>query len=128
MKEVKKQFARMLRTEQTAAEKAVWELIRNRKFRGFKFRRQYVVEGFVLDFYCHELRLGIEVDGSIHLKQKDYDELRQEIIESEGIGLIRITNKDIMRSSKNEILEKIRKTINKSARPSPLGRGTIIRK
>jgi len=50
MKEIKKQFAGTLRKDQTRAEKTVWELIRNRKFRGFKFRRQHVVEGFILDF------------------------------------------------------------------------------
>ncbi|MFH1684351.1 MAG: endonuclease domain-containing protein [Candidatus Margulisiibacteriota bacterium] len=122
MKEAKKQFARMLRKDQTKSEKKVWELIRKRKFGGFKFRRQHVVEGFVLDFYCHELRLGIEVDGSVHLKQKDYDELRQEIIEAEGISIIRITNKDIMESSNKDILAKIEKMINRLPNPSPSGR------
>ncbi|MFH1683962.1 MAG: endonuclease domain-containing protein [Candidatus Margulisiibacteriota bacterium] len=121
MKEAKKQFARMLRKEQTKSEKTVWELIRNRKFGGFKFRRQHVVEGFILDFYCHELRIGIEVDGSVHLKQKDYDELRQEIIESEGINIIRITNRDIMERTNKAILKKIEKMINRSANPSPSG-------
>ncbi|MFH1576827.1 MAG: endonuclease domain-containing protein [Candidatus Margulisiibacteriota bacterium] len=122
MKEIKKQFARTLRKEQTKAEKTVWELIRKRKFHGFKFRRQHVVEGFILDFYCHELRLGIEVDGSVHLKRKDYDQLRQEIIESEDIRLIRITNKDIMENSKKGILEQIKKMISKPTHPSPPGR------
>lgn len=122
MKEIKKQFARTLRKEQTKAEKTVWELIRNRKFRGFKFRRQHVVEGFILDFYCHELRLGIEVDGSIHYKRKDYDRARQDVVEAEGISFIRITNKEIM-GNKRAILGKIEKLVNRSVAPSPLGRG-----
>ena len=106
MKEVKKVFARQLRKEQTKAEKIVWEQIRNRKFRGLKFRRQHVIEGFVLDFYCPEIKLGIEIDGGIHLKRKDYDELRREVIESEGITIVRITNKELL-DRKRSILEKL---------------------
>lgn len=110
MKEIKKTFARRLRKEQTKAEKIVWELLRNRKFKKYKFRRQHVIEGFVLDFYCHEIRLGIEVDGSIHLRRKDYDELRQEVIESKGIVITRITNKEI-REDKRLILKKLEKLL-----------------
>ncbi|MFH1683966.1 MAG: endonuclease domain-containing protein [Candidatus Margulisiibacteriota bacterium] len=110
MKENKKQFARTLRKEQTKAEKIVWELIRKRKFKNFKFRRQHVVEGFILDFFCHELRLGIEIDGGIHLKRKDYDEMRQEIIELEDIKIIRITNKEIA-ENKRSILKRIEEAI-----------------
>jgi very-short-patch-repair endonuclease len=110
MKEAKKVFARQLRKEQTKAEKIVWEQIRNRKFRGLKFRRQHVIEGFVLDFYCPEVRLGIEVDGGVHLKRKDYDELRQEVIESEGITIVRITNRELL-GRKRSILEKLNNVI-----------------
>ncbi|MFH1683929.1 MAG: DUF559 domain-containing protein [Candidatus Margulisiibacteriota bacterium] len=95
MKENKKIFARWLREEQTATEKKVWELLRDRRFMGLKFRRQHVIEGFVIDFYCHEYRLALEIDGRIHDKQKDYDELREEIIESESINIIRIQNSAI---------------------------------
>lgn len=111
MKEIKKTFARRLRKEQTKAEKIVWELLRNRKFKKYKFRRQHVIEGFVLDFYSHELRLGIEVDGGIHLRRKDYDQLRQEVIESKGIYIIRITNKEI-KQNKRSILKKLEKIFN----------------
>lgn len=120
MKEKKKLFARYLRIEQTNAEKVVWELLRNRKFKGVKFRRQHVIEGFVVDFYCHELKLGIEIDGSIHLKRKDYDRIRQEIIESKNIKILRITNKDI-KEKKRSILDRINKAMAGSASPSPPG-------
>jgi very-short-patch-repair endonuclease len=109
MKEVKKYFARQLRKGQTKAEKIVWELIRDRKFRGLKFRRQHVIEGFVIDFYCPEHKLGVEVDGGIHLKRKDYDRLRQEVIESEGITVIRISNKELM-NRKRSVLDKLEET------------------
>ena len=110
MKDKKKIFARILRKEQTKSEKTVWELLKNRKFLGLKFRRQHVIEGFIVDFYCHSLKLAIEVDGSIHLKQKNYDQLRQEAIESEGIRFLRITNNEI-KVNKNSILGKIKKLI-----------------
>ncbi len=110
MKEIKKRFARILRNQQTNSEKIVWELIRDRKFMNLKFRRQHVIEGFVLDFYCHEIRLGIEIDGGIHNKRKDYDRLRQEVIESEGITLLRIKNRDIL-DCKRSILTKLKEVI-----------------
>ncbi len=50
-----------------------------------KFRRQHVIEGFVVDFYCHDLRLAIEIDGKVHDRQREYDEIRQTLIEGEGL-------------------------------------------
>lgn len=126
MKEIKKRFARQLRKDETKAEKLVWETIRNRKFRGFKFRRQHVVQGFVLDFYCQEVKLGIEIDGAVHYKRKDYDRLRQDIIESKGINVIRIKNRDIL-NDKSSILKKMRKSIANQLPPLPLGEGDKMR-
>jgi very-short-patch-repair endonuclease len=110
MKEVKKIFARQLRKDQTWAEKVVWEQLRDRKYKGLKFRRQHVIEGFVVDFYCSEIRLGIEVDGSVHIKQKDYDRLRQEVVESEGVRIIRITNKEL-RARKRSIIDRLNEVL-----------------
>ncbi|OGC05812.1 hypothetical protein A2230_00740 [candidate division WOR-1 bacterium RIFOXYA2_FULL_36_21] len=106
MREIKRNFARALRKNQTELEKTVWGFLRNRKFMNLKFRRQHVIEGFVLDFYCHSIKLGIEIDGNIHLKRKDYDNLRQEIIESKGITIIRFSNKEIAKD-KRIILTKL---------------------
>jgi len=108
---IKKIFARNLRKEQTPEEAVVWEQLRNRKFMQLKFRRQHVLEGFVVDFYCHELRLAIEIDGAVHDKQKDYDALRQLLIESEDIRFIRITNDEIHRDI-NILFEKIKSLLN----------------
>ncbi len=99
MKEIKKIFARVLRKEQTKAEKILWKYLRGRKFMNLKFRRQHVIEGFVVDFYCHELKLGIEVDGGIHSERKEYDDLRQGIIESEGIKIIRFSNEEVLKDT-----------------------------
>lgn len=98
MKEIKRDFARNLRKEQTSTEKIVWKLLRNRRYLEQKFRRQHVIEGFVVDFFCREHDLAIEIDGGIHKKRKDYDEIRQFLIESKGIKFIRITNEEIRRN------------------------------
>lgn len=95
MKEIKKLFARQLRKGQTSFEEKVWELLRDRRLFGLKFRRQHVVEGFVVDFYCQEHKLAIEIDGGIHERRKEYDELRQQEIESKSNKVIRVTNDEI---------------------------------
>ena len=122
MKDIKKRFARELRKDQTRAEEVVWKLLRNRRYLEFKFRRQHVVEGFVIDFFCKELRLGIEVDGGIHLNRKEYDGIRQMIIESEGIRIIRVSNAEIKKDPES-LLVKIRQTIEDSSVRIPLARG-----
>ncbi len=66
---------------------------------GLKFRRQQVVGRYVLDFYCAELRLGIEIDGAIHDGQIEYDAVRDEIVSSYGIRILRIRNEDLTESS-----------------------------
>ncbi len=100
-------MSRELRKEQTPEETLLWEILRNRQFMNLKFRRQHVIEGFVVDFYCHELRLAIEVDGGVHNNQKDYDELRQSLIEDKGIRFIRVQNEEVNRDV-NILLEKIK--------------------
>jgi len=122
IKDIKKKFARELRKYQTLSEEKVWEILRNRRFLEFKFRRQHVIEGFVIDFFCKELKLGIEVDGGVHLNRKEYDDIRQMIIESEGIRIIRILNDEI-RQDPNKVLNGIKREIENSSVPVPLSRG-----
>jgi very-short-patch-repair endonuclease len=124
MKEIKQAFAKQLRKGQTKAEKIIWELLHKRKFKGYKFRRQHLFAGFILDFYCHKLRLGLEIDGPIHQKQQEYDQQRQDAIEAKGIKIIRITNEEIA-DNKRSILTKISKAIGTSPAPSPSGRGPL---
>ncbi len=106
---------RELRHKQTQEEKILWEVIRNRKL-GFKFRRQYSVGGYVLDFYCPEVKLAIELDGSQHFEKEnlEYDEDRTDYLEVLGCIVLRFKNKEI-----NENLEKVLSTIVKYF-PSPL--------
>jgi len=98
-----KQTVRNLRKNQTEAEKILWSQLRNRKLNNQKFLRQHPIffeingqkRFFVADFYCSKKRLVIEVDGKIHLRQKDYDEIRTEIINFLGIKVIRFQNEEI---------------------------------
>lgn len=98
-----KETTRNLRKNQTNAEKLLWECIRNRKHVGKKFLRQYPLSFFfngkkrlfIADFYCSEHRLLIELDGEIHKKQKEYDVLREWIIEKLGYKIIRFQNNEI---------------------------------
>lgn len=90
----KKIFARLLRKRQTVTEKEVWDLLKNRQYKNLKFRRQHVIGKFIVDFYCDELKLAVEIDGGIHLSQENYDLWRQGLIEKKGIRFIRITNED----------------------------------
>ena len=96
-KTTEKEKRRTLRQKQTYAEKVLWSQLRNGQLLGIKFRRQYSVDHFVIDFYAPELKLAIESDGSIHEleDQKEYDKARQEYLENFGITFIRVTNKEL---------------------------------
>jgi uroporphyrinogen-III synthase len=84
--------ARHLRRPLTTTEAVLWDQLRDRRFLGLKFRRQHAVRAYVLDFYCHELRLAIEVDGSVHddADQRRADLDRQTTLEELGINFYRI--------------------------------------
>ena len=84
-----------LRKSMTNAEKILWKKLKNRKFDGYKFRRQHPIDSFIVDFYCHKLRLAIEVDGKIHQKQKEYDKGRTAELNRYEIAVIRFTNEQI---------------------------------
>ena len=101
--------ARELRKELTRAEAVLWQHLRDRRLFNKKFRRQHVLRGFILDFYCPEEKLVIELDGSIHLTQKEYDKLRQACIEDIEIRFLRFNNNDILKK-----INKVLKTIEKS--------------
>ena len=98
------ELSRGLRRKQTQAEELLWQNIRNRKFRGLKFLRQYPIvyeqtvdhrHFFIADFYCHEQKLVIELDGKIHEKQKAYDTERDFTLTSLGLRTLRIKNEEV---------------------------------
>jgi len=90
--------ARDLRRRQTPSEELLWNALRARHLRGLKFRRQQAIGPFVVDFYCAEVRLAVEIDGSVHddAGQKVADESRQRAIESIGIRFVRIRNELVL--------------------------------
>lgn len=104
----------------TEAEKILWSKLRQKQIDGHKFRRQYSIMGFVVDFYCPELRLAIEVDGGYHQDkdQVDYDKARQQLLEALKIDFLRFTNNDIFIDI-DLVVQKIRDQINKLLISSP---------
>ena len=84
-----KRFQKALRTNQTEAENRLWYHLRNRRFQGWKFRRQHILEGYIVDFVCLERRLVIELDGGQHADQKAYDNQRTLALEKVGFKVIR---------------------------------------
>jgi very-short-patch-repair endonuclease len=90
--------ARQLRSAQTDAETLLWHLLRNRSLCGYKFRRQHPVGRYILDFYCHDAGLAIELDGSGHGEagQAAYDEQRTRALEGAGITVLRFWNNELL--------------------------------
>jgi very-short-patch-repair endonuclease len=85
-----------MRTEATLAEKQLWQRLKNKQMLGLKFRRQQVIDRFIVDFYCHEVKLVIEVDGEIHNYTQVEDAIRQEFLESLGLQVVRFKNEDVL--------------------------------
>jgi very-short-patch-repair endonuclease len=106
-------FSRSLRTNQTPWESKLWKRLRAGRFFGVKFRRQEVVDDYIIDFYCHAKKLVIELDGGHHNHElnKNLDNQRQKILESKGYTILRFWNSEID-SNLEGVLEKIRLTIN----------------
>jgi very-short-patch-repair endonuclease len=90
-----KSKAKELRKQMTESEIVLWMHIRKKQLCGVHFRKQHPFGIYILDFYCFEANLVIEVDGLIHLKQLDYDLERTKDLESSGLLVLRFTNKDI---------------------------------
>lgn len=93
-----KHLARQMRHKSTPSEAALWQRLRNRRVVGAKFRRQYAIERFIVDFVCLEHTLIIEVDGSIHEHQQEYDVIRQLFLEAQGFRVLRFTNGEVLQS------------------------------
>ncbi len=89
--------ARRMRREPTEAERAAWELLRDRRCLGLKFRRQQIIDGFVVDFYCAEARLAVEIDGGVHddPDQAEYDEQRTRVLAASGVTVARVPNESV---------------------------------
>lgn len=92
----KKETRKILRNNMTEPEKIFWKHVRNKQFFDLKFRRQYSVWRYILDFYCPSIKLCIEIDWDSHIEQVEYDKIRNEFINTLWIIVIRYNNLDIM--------------------------------
>ena len=99
--------AREMRKTPTPAEMILWETLRDRKILDKKFRRQFALDCFILDFYCQELKLVIEVDGEIHSEpgQVAHDENRDGYLRSLGCTILRFPNEAVIRDLRTAILK-----------------------
>ena len=89
-------FARAMRMVPTAAEAALWVVLRGRQLGGWKFRRQHVIAGYIVDFYCAQLWLAIEVDGGVHRGRGAEDVERAENLALMGVRIVRLRNADVL--------------------------------
>jgi very-short-patch-repair endonuclease len=112
--------ARILRKNQTNAEQFLWGLLRDRRFAGKKFRRQHPIGRYILDFYCHELKLAIELDGGQHNEEagQKHDENRTRFLNEQGIRVIRFWNNEVLQQT-DSVLESLWREVHWTQKPSP---------
>ncbi|WP_300566566.1 endonuclease domain-containing protein [Flavobacterium sp.] len=89
-----REYAKYLRNNSTLSEVLLWKNIKNKGF-DIQFHRQVPMDNFIVDFYCHEIMLAIEIDGNSHDFKYDYDSRRQAILESYGVCFLRFTDADV---------------------------------
>jgi len=106
------QFAKALRKNMTEAEKVIWERVCNNQL-GIRIRRQHPIDNYIADYYCHELKLVIEIDGGIHLSEENqqHDKTREAGLNEYGIEIIRFTNEEVSKEI-DIVIEKILLKIN----------------
>ena len=103
-----KEYARELRHRTTEAEQKLWGLLRNRQLKGKKFRRQHAIANYVVDFYCNEAKLAIELDGNFHTETeaKEYDKSRTALLNEIGITVLRFWNEEVI-NEPSKVLQRI---------------------
>src|SRR4051812_25053481 len=115
-------FARRLRRNQTDAERVLWFRLRDRRLDGWKFKRQVAIDRFVVDFFCADGKLIVEIDGGQHEQEKDRDRNRTEILEAMGYLVLRFWNNDVMQNT-DGVLETILSTLNQQRSEPDAGGG-----
>ena len=100
------EFARFLRRRQTHTEELLWRLLRSRRFRYLKFRRQVPIGPFFADFVYLHRKVIVEIDGPIHVFRKEYDADRDAYLQKMGYRVLRFTNREVRRET-NRVLEEI---------------------
>ncbi|QOW49022.1 MULTISPECIES: endonuclease domain-containing protein [unclassified Acinetobacter] len=113
-------FAKTMRHTATDAEHLMWQLLRAKRFMNLKFRRQHVIKPYIVDFYCHEIGLVIELDGSQHGTDEaiEYDAERTKFLETLGLTVVRYWNHDVL-SRTDAVLEDLRQRCAELKNTSP---------
>ena len=109
-----------LRRNQTQAEKIIWSKLRNKQVNSLKFYRQWSVGRYILDFYCHPLKLAIEIDGGQHDENNVYERTRTQFLQKQNITLLRFWNNEVLENIDgvmNNILEESNLLNNNSSHP-----------
>jgi len=96
--DITKQRVKQLRENQTEPERILWSILRGRKLGGLKFRRQHPIEPYIVDFYCAEAQLAIEIDGQSHDGREAYDSQRSAFLGRLGLTIMRIANDDVVQN------------------------------
>jgi very-short-patch-repair endonuclease len=101
--------AKELRRAMTPHERVLWERLRGNRLAGLHFRRQQIIDGLIVDFYCHQAGVALEVDGPVHSKQIQYDQARSDWLQARGLQVLRVTNAEID-ADLEAVLARIRKS------------------
>ncbi|MEN6301243.1 MAG: DUF559 domain-containing protein [Armatimonadia bacterium] len=113
----KRVLARSLRQEMTPAEGLLWKHLRRNQLGGWHFRRQQIIDGYIVDFYCHQVGLVVELDGDVHAFQREWDEHREVVLRRRGLQILRFTNSEVSRNLTG-VLDHIVHTADKRASES----------
>lgn len=116
--QAKVQRAKELRQNMTLAERQLWQQLRANRLDGWHFRRQQIIDGFIVDFYCDKAALVVEVDGPVHQDQREADAQRDAVLQARGLRVLRFSNQQVI-DAMQTVLDAIR-----AALPLPAsGRG-----
>ena len=99
-----KERARYLRNNSTFSEVLLWQQLKGKQLHGFDFDRQKPIDNYIVDFFCNELMLAIEIDGDSHANKSDNDQMRQQKLESLGVRFLRFYDRDVKQNKAGVLL------------------------
>ncbi len=92
---IKRNLARRFRQEMTRSEQILWSRLRGNRLMNLHFRRQHLIRGFIVDFYCHAAKLVVEIDGKIHNSRNEIDQYRDMVMRTEDLEVLRLTAQEV---------------------------------
>ena len=113
-----KEFARKLRNDSTFTEIMLWNYLKGKQMRGYDFDRQKPIDNYIVDFYCKDLLLAIEIDGESHYVNPDRDKKKDKRLNELGVTVLRFDDMDV-RYQLDKVLEKIEKWIDEKTKDRP---------